>query len=152
MGLFGFLRREDERAIPEPGSPEFEAAVQGSAIPDAQSVRMGEAGWTSQPIDLRGSGAREKVVEALRQHGIDPDKQGQQIDASSMPGLQKAILGILGLAGVEIPNAGGVAGWVGTGADTDPLAQIEHLARQRDAGQITEAEFQAHKKRLLDAG
>ena len=47
MGLFGFLRKKDERAIPEPGTPEFEAAVQGTALPDAQSVSMGEAGWTN---------------------------------------------------------------------------------------------------------
>ena len=38
MGLFGFLRKKDERAIPEPGPPEFEAAVKGTALPDAQSV------------------------------------------------------------------------------------------------------------------
>jgi hypothetical protein len=31
----------------------------------------------------------------------------------------------------------------------DPLAQIEHLAAKRDAGEITEAEFEAQKKRLL---
>ena len=46
MGLFGFLRRKDEKAIPEPGTPEFEEAVQGSAIPDAQSVSMGQPGWS----------------------------------------------------------------------------------------------------------
>ena len=38
MGLFGFLRKKDERAIPEPGTPEFEAAVQGTALPDSKSV------------------------------------------------------------------------------------------------------------------
>src|SRR4051812_20217104 len=47
VGLFGFLRKKDERAIPEPGTPEFEAAVQGSALPDSQSVSMGDAGWTN---------------------------------------------------------------------------------------------------------
>jgi hypothetical protein len=33
MGLFDFLRGKDEKAIPEPGTPEFEAAVSGSALP-----------------------------------------------------------------------------------------------------------------------
>ena len=105
MGLFDFLRRKDERAIPEPGTPEFEAAVRGSAIPDSRSVSMGESGWTStaageverssETIDLRGSGHREQVEEVLREHGIDPDKQGQTVDASKVPGLQKALFSVL---------------------------------------------------------
>lgn len=149
MGLFDFLRR-DERAIPEPGTPEFDAAVSGSAIPDSQSVEMGESGWTStsETIDLRDSGAREGVVEVLRQHGIDPDKEGQRIDASTVPGLQEAIFGALGEAGIEIPGAGGFGGGV-SAPEADPLAQVEHFARERDAGRITEAEFEAQKRRLL---
>ena len=172
MGLFDFLRGKDEKAIPEPGTPEFEAMVQGSAIPDAQSVEMGESGWTSadaarqavgqlgiesgeaqveyseQTIDLSGGDAREKIIDALRQHGIDPDKEGQRIDASTLPGLQKAISVALGEAGIQIPGAGGFGGGVSS-PQQDPLAQIEQLAHKRDAGEITEAEFEAQKKRLL---
>jgi hypothetical protein len=106
MGLF---RRKDERAIPEPGSPEFEAMVQGSAISDSQSVSMGESGWTqpgaSQTIDLRGSGKREEIKGVLREHGIDPEKKGQTIDASQVPGLREALLRVL-FKGV--PNSGGI--------------------------------------------
>jgi hypothetical protein len=174
MGLFDFLRRRDERAIPEPGTAEFEAAVAGSAIPDEASVEMGQSGWTSandaaeralaqlgidpsradvehseaQTIDLRGTDAREKVVDALRQHGIDPDKPGQRIDASSVPGLQEAVFGALGEAGIQIPGAGGFGGGV-SAPQQDPLAQVEHLARERDAGRITQAEFEAQKRKLL---
>jgi Short C-terminal domain len=160
VGLFGFLRKKDERAIPEPGTPEFEAAVQGTALPDAQSVSMGETGWTSpdsseirqadqpsQTIDLRGTGAREEIEETLRESGIDPDKKGQTIDASSVPGLQEKITGILGQM-MRVPNAGGFGGGIST-PKQDPLDQIAHLDRQRDAGKITDAEFEAQKKRLL---
>ena len=190
MGLFDFLRSKDEKAIPEPGTPEFEAAVEGSAIPDSQSVQMGEGGWTatapettisageggaaaeaakdalrqlgidastanveveqSQTIDLRGTDAREKVLETLRAHGIDPDEKNQQIDASSVPGLQEAIFSALGEAGVQIPGAGGFGGGVAP-PPQDPLAQVEHLAKKRDAGEITDAEFEAQKKRLLSS-
>lgn len=104
MGLF---RRKDERAMPEPGSAEFEAMVAGSALSDSQSVSMGESGWKStsrQSIDLRGTGARQDVERVLREHGIDPEKQGQVIDASEVPGLRQALLRVL--AG-RIPNAGG---------------------------------------------
>ena len=107
MGLFDFLRRKDERAIPEPGTPEFEAAVRGSAIPDSRSVSMGDAGWssTSETIDVRERGDRDQVEEVLREHGIDPEKQGQTLDASKVPGLQKALLSVL--FGTGLPKGGG---------------------------------------------
>jgi hypothetical protein len=118
VGLFDFLRRKDERAIPEPGTPEFEAAVQGSTLPDSssgQSVSMGEPGWTapgsSQTLDLRGTGKREEIQEVLREHGIDPDQKGQTIDASKVPGLRAAILRVL-VGGV--PNSGGFGDGVST--------------------------------------
>ena len=155
MGLFGFLRRKDERAIPEPGSPEFDAAVQGSALPDTssgQSVSMGQSGWVTpterQTIDLRESGAREEILDALRAHGIDPDQKGKTINAGSIPGLTQAILAAIGKSGVQIPNAGGFGGAV-VHTPQDEISQIEHLAEQRDAGKITDAEFEAQKKRLL---
>ena len=109
MGLFGFLKKNDERAMPEPGTPEFEEAVAGTAIPDSQSVSMGEEGWTmpgpSQTVDLRGTGKREEIQEVLREHGIDPDRKGQTIDASQVPGLRAALLKAL-FRGV--PNSGGI--------------------------------------------
>ena len=154
MGLFGFLRRKDEDAIPKPGTAEFDAAVQGSAIPDSKSVSMGESGWanpdSAQTIDLRGTGAREEVQDVLREHGIDPDKPGQTIDASNVPGLQEALMNVLKSGfGVQIPNAGGFGGGI-SAPRQDPLDQVEHLAKQRDAGEITEAEFEAQKRRLLN--
>jgi hypothetical protein len=156
VGLFGFLKKKDERAIPEPGTPEFEAAVQGTALPDSKSVSMGESGWSSpdakvetssETIDLRGTGARQEIEGALRESGIDPDKKGQTIDASSVPGLQEKITGILGKM-MPVPNAGGFGGGISP-PKQDPLDQIAHLDRQRDAGKITDAEFEAQKKRLL---
>jgi hypothetical protein len=113
MGLFGFLRKNDERAMPEPGTPEFEAAIEGSAIQDSQSVSMGEPGWTqpgsSETLDLRGTGKREEIKEVLREHGVDPDQKGQTIDASQVPGLRQALLRVL-FKGV--PNSGGIGGGI----------------------------------------
>jgi hypothetical protein len=166
MGLFDFLRGKEQKAMPEPGTPEWDAAVSGSALPG--SVDMGEDGWTStsnqvdlpgldvsvekhessQTIDLRGTGAREDVEKVLREHGIDPDKEGQTIDVSTVPGLKDAILGALGESGLKIPNAGGFGGGIDA-PKQDPLAQVEHLAKQREAGAITDAEFEAQKRRLL---
>ena len=171
MGLFGFLRRKDEQAIPQPGSPEFDAAVQGSALADSKSVSMGEAGWTnpdsaeealqqlgidpsnaqveqsSQTIDLRGTGARQEIEQALRESGIDPNQKGQTINAASVPGLQQKIAGILGRM-MNVPNAGGFGGGISP-PKQDPLDQIAHLDEQRDAGKITDAEFEAQKRKIL---
>jgi hypothetical protein len=160
VGLFGFLRRKDEQAIPQPGTPEFEAAVQGSALPESQggqTVSMGQPGWTdpgkarvetsSETIDLRGTGAREQIEQALRESGIDPDRQGQTIKASSVPGLQEKITGILGQM-MRVPNAGGFGAGISP-PKQDPLDQIDYLDKQRDAGKITDAEFEAQKRKLL---
>jgi Short C-terminal domain len=153
----GLFKRKDERAMPDPGTPEFDAVVEGSAIPDAQSVSMGESGWTSassadvrkstQSIDLRGTDTAAKLREALQAHGIDPDKRGQTIDATSVPGLRDLIASILGQV-INIPNAGGFGGGVAA-PKQDPNAVIEQLARKRDAGEITDAEFEAQKRALL---
>ncbi|HEY1237625.1 MAG TPA: hypothetical protein VGE91_04760 [Solirubrobacterales bacterium] len=109
MGFFDFLRKNDERAMPEPGTPEFEQAVAGSAIPDSRSVSMGDDGWTqpggSQTLDLRGTGKGDAVKEVLREHGIDPEKKGQTIDASQVAGLREALIRAL-FRGV--PNSGGI--------------------------------------------
>jgi len=157
VGLFGFLRKKDERAIPEPGTPEFDAVVQGSAIPDGQSVSMGDTGWTkpgkvqaeprSQTIDLQGTGARDEVEKALRESGIDPDKKGQTINAAEVPGLQDKLAGILGRM-MRVPNAGGFGGGI-SAPKQGPLDQIAHLDKQRDEGKLTDAEFEAQKRKLL---
>jgi hypothetical protein len=156
MGLFGFLRRHDRSAMPEPGSPEFRRQVEGSALPG--SAEMGQSGWVelgpggaggARRVELGDGGARERVLKVLRRHGIDPDRRGQVIDASGTPGLREEILAALGTNRVRIPEAGGSGGFVGTPAPPDRLAQIEHLAAKRDAGEITEAEFQAQKALLL---
>ena len=119
--MFGFLKKNDERAMPEPGTPEFEAAVAGSAIPDSQSVSMGEEGWTqpgsSQSIDLRGTGKREEIQEVLREHGIDPEQKGQTIDASKVPGLREALIKAL-FRGV--PNSDGIGGGIPAPKDRSP--------------------------------
>jgi len=65
-------------------------------------VRQGE----SQVIDLRGSGLREQIIGALEQYGIDPNAQGQQIDAGNVPGLQEQIMRALEDAGVDVGQIG----------------------------------------------
>jgi hypothetical protein len=183
MGLGDFFRRlrGDQRAMPDPSSPEFQQLVQGSALPG--SVEMNEDGWASagagsttigedqqnislspeeiqarmqsasvspeqtiaslraagvpedqaqqaaaalaqvqqafgggtismegvtveqgpmQTIDMTGAaGLREQMEATMRQHGVDPHS-GETFDASSIPGLQEALLKVLADNGVDI--------------------------------------------------
>ncbi len=59
----------------------------------------------SQVIDLRGSGLREEIVEAMRQSGVDPEGQGQ-IDAGQYGDLQQRILDALQSHGVDVAQGG----------------------------------------------
>ena len=93
MGLF---RRKDEQAIPKPGTPEFDAAVEGTALPDDQSVSMGEPGW-KQP-DPETDQPDEPVQEQ------PADDEGEQPAAE--PKSKKAGLIIRGMAR-GVPNQGG---------------------------------------------
>ena len=136
MGLFSFLRRKDERAMPDPDSAEFQEAVRGSTLPGSELPGSTDLTWssvgdassaeelgrrvaaqmglqsdqvevdrsTSETVDLRGTGAREELLDVLRKHGIDPDQKDQRIDASTVPGLQQAIVQILRRGGVFIPG------------------------------------------------
>jgi protein-tyrosine-phosphatase len=113
VGVFDFLkrRRDKESAIPDPDSGQFQRQVEGSALagsagtagvePDQwKSVDVGQ----SQTIDMRGSGAREEIIEALKKHGINPDDHGQQVDASSVPGLREELIEILEKKGLDLPG------------------------------------------------
>ena len=128
MGLLDIFRRRQrkESAIPEPGSADFQEVVQGSELPGSTGATEASGGWMSvgdasskedlahqlaaqhmpsQQIDLRGTGAREEIVELLKKRGIDPDSgEQQQIDAGSVPGLQEEILEVLQRRGLNLPG------------------------------------------------
>jgi hypothetical protein len=93
MGLF---RRKNEHAIPKPGTPEFDEAVQGTALPDDQSVSMGEEGWTKpgdEEVDQAGDDAQEQADGEERKR-------------------REKMLGALGRSVLRPPNAEGFGGGV----------------------------------------
>ena len=138
MGLRDWFRsrHEKEGAMPEMGSARFQNAVASSELPGSSGVAGEGVEWQSvgdatssqdlahqlasqvhganiqqmpaQTLDLRGTGAREEIVELLKKRGIDPDNpssQGQQIDATSIPGLQEEILEVLKKRGLNLPGS-----------------------------------------------
>lgn len=103
MGLF---RRKDERAIPKPGTPEFDAAVEGTALPDDQSVSMGDAGWTKPDPKPEPEQPDQPVAE---------DRADEEEQPADQPKPKKAGLLIRGMAR-GVPNQGGFgAGIPGSG-------------------------------------
>jgi hypothetical protein len=61
----------------------------------------------AQTIDLRGSGLREEIVGILEAHGIDPDPASpQEVDASTMPEMQRQILDAIARQGVDLRHGG----------------------------------------------
>ena len=105
MGLF---RRKDERAIPKPGTPEFDAEVQGTALPGSEDVSMGEPGWTdpgSEPAQSDQTPEAEQP-EQTPEAG-QPDPTDEETDDQ---GRGKKVLGALGRSVLKPPNADGFGG------------------------------------------
>jgi hypothetical protein len=91
----------------------------------------------SQVIDLRGiPGLRDAVLGAMRDHAGEP------------AALQEAVLRALrehGVAAGSIPPPSGPS----PAPARDPVERLRELGRLRDQGVLTEAEFEAQKKRVL---
>ena len=96
MGFFGNLFRRDQSAMPEPGSPEFERAVQGSALPG--SVDMGQEGWQSAgaPVEVESG---QIDAASLQAQGVPAESA--QAAAEALQKLQQAFgAGALGSVSV----------------------------------------------------
>ena len=97
--VVGFFRRKKEQAIPKPGTPEFDEAVEGTALPDDQSVSMGEAGWKKPEAEPAAdeSAPDEATSEVAEQQPDQPDEEEKP---------KRAGLLIRGMAR-GVPNQGG---------------------------------------------
>lgn len=86
---------------------------------------------SSQVVDLRGvPGLREKVLGAMQNHPNDP------------AAMQSALLDAFKTVGAS-PSAPAPA-------EGDPIDRIKKLDQLRDQGLLTDAEFDAQKKKLLE--
>ena len=59
----------------------------------------------SQTIYMRGSGLREEILGIMRQHGIDPEGQSQDLDVADYGTMQQQILEVLAKHGID-PSGG----------------------------------------------
>lgn len=94
------------------GQPDV-AAVVGMVGEALRSGQFQISQSESQVIDVRESGLREQIVEAMRQAGVDPDgNAGAEINAADYGDLQGQILQALSDHGVDLgesdePDPGG---------------------------------------------
>jgi hypothetical protein len=93
---------------PTPG--EGPGALAGIGMLISQLQAMQTAGLdietNSQVVDLRGTDVKQEIMGVIAAHGIDPTKEGQEIDASTAPQLQNDILAVLSRAGLDMSAAG----------------------------------------------
>ena len=97
------------RPFPQPGPQQINVTAPAdlgsifAMLQEAFQTGMPQISQTDdQVIDLSDY-LRERILDALRQHGIDPETTAaSQIDAGAVPGLQDDILGALRDAGVDL--------------------------------------------------
>ena len=119
MGFLSRLFGRDQKAMPDPGSPEFEAVVQGSALPG--SVEMGDEGWAragevqaggiaggltttsievegQQPVQIQGAVTEQSLIAA----GVPPEQARQAAAAmAQMQAFGAASYPIAGIPGMQ---------------------------------------------------
>jgi Short C-terminal domain len=179
VGLFDFLSRRRQRESAVAGSMSSgDAAADveiGTASAEQEGVpsipglgNLGDLGkliqqamtqgnvqvtqGSTEAIDLRGQDdqLRTEILETLREHGVDAHK-GDEIRVTD-PELQQAIFAKLAAHGVNVGSAGeGFGADAGGGAliEDDRISGLERIAKLRESGALTEAEFQTQKQKLL---
>ena len=104
----------------------------------------------SKTIDASGvEGLGDEIMHTLHEHGIEPG-QNRVIDASTVPGLGEEIMQALNQSGVFEQMGEGTTTIEGTESELDPVAQLEKLAHLHKTGVLTDWEFDAAKKKLLN--
>jgi hypothetical protein len=106
---------------------------------------------TAPTVMVGGRPATPEEVQAYEaQTGLDLDGDGRIAGGAPAPpgGLSSLIAGAMAQAGTTPPAAGPQG--APSGPDPDQrIAALERLVALRDAGALTEAEFEAEKARLL---
>jgi len=105
-------------------------------------------------VDARNDPELRAKLEQVIGRKLEPGTE-QTIDTSNDPALAARIMQVVQQHAAE--KAAGATGAAGaaasdqaTGAGGDALSKLERLAKLRDAGALTDAEFNEEKRQLLD--
>lgn len=119
----------------------------GIGIPGAGDAQVHV---TQHTVDVSDNpDAVAQVTELLKAQGIDISamtggatiQMGQPMDPEDAERFRQSMLGFAGAVGTPVDD----------GVD-DVVESLERLAKLRDSGALTEAEFQAQKARILAEG
>ncbi|HVE75615.1 MAG TPA: SHOCT domain-containing protein [Actinomycetota bacterium] len=103
----------------------------------------------SGQLSVNDQGAQQAVLQALKDHGIDP--QSGAVDLRQMPGARAAVLKALESHGIDAAHATASADPATPVSESEePMDRLEKLRSLKNANLITESEFQAQKKRILE--
>lgn len=96
-----------------------------------------------------GSDAGQAVMDALKQHGIDPS--AGTVDLRNVPAARAAVLQALKEHGVDVAHTIAAASPViPIQATAEPVERMTKLKQLHDAGLISTEEFESNKKRILE--
>lgn len=113
--------------------------VRWDDVPEASEVARRQAEQLAAQMNQGGGGGQVVMGGGADVSGI--------VDAlqQAMPGAE------INVQGMEVEGGGAGFAPSGEGDDDDRIAQLERLARLRDAGALTDQEFEREKARILDA-
>ena len=133
----------------------------GAAQPNAwgaPSAGMPATGTT--PTDITVTGATQTffggndvgqaVMTALKQYGIDPSGGGT-FDLRNVPAARQAVLSALKDHGIDVAHQIAVmAPGLPVQQSGEPVEAMTKLKQLKDAGLISDADFEQNKKRILE--
>lgn len=100
-------------------------------------------------LSVNDPGAQQAVMQALKDHGIDP--QTGAVDLRQLPEARAAVLAALEKHGIDAAHSTAAADPSTPVSESgEPMDRLEKLRSLKNANLITESEFQAHKKRILE--
>lgn len=158
MGLGRFFGRgkDEDEGLGIPGAGEGPI----SPSPVGPRPASGQVHVTSQTFDVSDDPqAVDAVMDLLKAQGIDISQltggttieMGQPMDPQDAERLRQHMLGMLGSMGIDATGAPGPLPGIQPADDgiDDVVASLERLVKLRDAGALTQAEFEAQKARIL---
>lgn len=103
----------------------------------------------SGTVDLSNTNAGEAVLDALREHGVDPTTGA--VDLRQIPAAREAVLRALREHGIDVAHATAANDPnVPISAGQEPMARLSKLEQLRAANLITAEEYDRYRKQILD--
>ncbi len=99
-----------------------------------------------QVVDARNDPELRAKLEQVVGHSLEPGTE-QSIDVSGDPAMAARIMQVVQEHTAAKGQTGAATG--ATGAAADPLEKLERLAKLRESGALSEAEFEQEKRELL---